>query len=130
MSVLQKAVSPGLVGFQGNGSEGNPFVPEISPVGDGYVSVSAGQTNVVIGANGAVGDYLVGLLCIPASTSPGAISIKDGSGTAITVFAGGGSSLSNLVPFTVALGVRSVNGGWKVTTGANISVIAVGRFTA
>ena len=66
---------------------------------------------------------------MPASTSPGAVSIADDGGTAITIFAGGGSSLSSLAPFTVALGAKSTSGAWKVTTGASVSVVAFGQFS-
>lgn len=97
--------------------------------GTEYETVAASQTNQTIGATGAAGDLLNGLLVIPTTTSPGAVAIKDGSGTAITVFAGGASSVSGLVPFFVPLGIRSAAGAWQVTTGANVSVIAVGDFT-
>jgi len=93
-----------------------------------YETVAASQTDQMLGATGAAGDYLAGLLVVPASTSPGAVSIEDGS-TNITVFAGGASSVSNLVPFFIPLGIASVSGGWEVTTGASVSVIAVGEFT-
>lgn len=98
-------------------------------MGTDYETVAASQTNQALGATGVAGDFLAGLLIIPASTSPGAVSIKDGAGAAVTVFAGGASSLSNLAPFFVPLGVNSVSGAWSVTTGANLSVIAVGAFT-
>lgn len=94
-----------------------------------YEPVAASQTDQVIGASGAAGDYLHSLLIVPATTSPGAVSIKDGSGSAITVFTGGASSLSNLVPFMVPLMAVSKDGAWSVTTGANVSCLAVGRFT-
>jgi hypothetical protein len=45
------------------------------------------------------------------------------------VFAGGSSSVSNLVPFFIPLGMLSVSGAWKVTTGADVSVIGIGNFT-
>lgn len=93
-----------------------------------YETVAASQTAQVIGGSGAIGDYLAGLLVIPATTSPGAISIIDNS-TSISVFVGGEFSVSNLVPFFVPLGIRSVLGPWKITTGANVSVIAMGSFT-
>jgi hypothetical protein len=99
-------------------------------VGPGeFETVAASQTDQVIGATGAVGDYISHLLVIPTSTSPGAVSIKDGAGSAITVFAGGASALSNLVPFPISLGLTSLAGAWKVTTGTGLSVIAVGNFT-
>jgi hypothetical protein len=100
--------------------------------GQEYERVAASQTEQALGATGATGDLLVGLLVIPATTSPGAISIEDGDtspGTSMTVFAGGASSVTNLVPFFIPLGIVSVVGAWRVTTGANVSVIAVGDFT-
>lgn len=94
-----------------------------------YETVAASQTDQVLGPTGASGDVLESLLIVPASTSPGAVSIKDGGGSAITVFAGGTDSVSNLVPFPVSLGIKSTSGAWKVTTGTNVSVVASGQFT-
>jgi hypothetical protein len=37
--------------------------------------------------------------------------------------------VSNLVPFWIELGIRSVSGAWKITTGASVSVIGIGNFT-
>lgn len=94
-----------------------------------YETVAASQTDQAIGATGAAGDYLVGLLIVPATTAAGAVSIKDGTGSSISVFAGGGTTaLTTLIPFFVPLGMRSTTGAWKVTTGANVSAIAVGKF--
>lgn len=98
-------------------------------MGTEYETVAASQTNQAIGATGGAGDLLAGLLIVPATTSPGAVSINDGAGSAITVFAGGTSSVSSLVPFFVPLGIKSLAGAWQVTTGANVSAIAVGDFT-
>jgi len=94
-----------------------------------YETVAASQTDQVLGATGGTGDDLDFLLVVPATTSPGAVSIKDGSGSSITVFTGGSSSVSNLVPFPIPINLRSLAGAWKVTTGANVSVIGVGDFT-
>lgn len=94
----------------------------------GYETVAASQTGQVLGAAGATGDYLMGLLVTPTSTSPGAIAILDGA-TSITVFAGGASSVSNLVPFFIPIGANSASGVWSVTTGAALSVMALGSFT-
>ncbi len=92
-----------------------------------YETVAASQTEQVMGAAGAAGDYLAGVLIIPATTSPGAVSIKDAAG-AITIFAGGASSVSNLVPFLVPLGIKAAK-EWKISTGANVSAIGIGNFT-
>mgnify|MGYP003559097524 CR=1 FL=1 len=97
-------------------------------VGD-YETVAASQTDQIMGATGAVGDYLMGVLIVPATTSPGAVQIKDGSGSAITIFTGGANSVSNLVPFMVPLGTYARSAGWKITTGANVSAIGIGSFT-
>ena len=105
----------------------NPF--PVSVNGTEYETVAASATDQVIGATGAIGDLLAGLLVVPATTSPGAVSIKDGAGSAITVFTGGATSVSGLVPFFVPLGIKASGAGWKVTTGAAVSVIAVGDFT-
>lgn len=94
-----------------------------------YETVAASQTAQVLGATGATGDYLAGVLVVPASTSPGNVIILDNA-TSITVFTGGASSVSNLVPFLIPLGIKSVSGAWKVTTGANVSCIGIGNFTA
>lgn len=97
--------------------------------GTSYEAVDASATNQTLGAVGALGDYLGGVLVIPASTSPGAIQIKDGAASAITIFAGGVGSLSNLVPFFLPIGAKSATGAWQLTTGANVSAIGVGQFT-
>ena len=73
-----------------------------------YVKVAASQTDSVLGS--AQNDYLLSILVVPATTSPGAVSIKDGS-TSTTIFTGGASSVSNLVPFLIPLGLRSLNSG-------------------
>lgn len=97
--------------------------------GSEYETVAASQTTQTLGATGATGDYLREVLVIPATTSPGNIQIKDGVGSAITVFTGGASSVSNLVPFTISLGLTSTAGAWQLTTGSNVSAIGIGNFT-
>ena len=92
-----------------------------------YETVAASQTDQVLGAAGAKGDHLHGLLIVPATTAAGTCSIKDGSGGAINVFVTG--TLADLKPHWIPLGIRSATGAWSVTTGANVSVIAVGTFT-
>ncbi len=101
----------------------------IKPGAREHETVAASQTDQMCGASGAAGDILDGLLIIPATTSPGAVSIEYGS-TNITVFAGGASSVGDLRPFWIELGsIASVGGGWEITTGSSVSVIAVGDFT-
>lgn len=108
-------------------SNSNPL--PITPGGAAYETVAAGQSDQALGATGATGDYLNFVLIVPATTSPGAVSIKDGGGSAITIFTGGASSVTNLIPFAVPIMAKSTGGAWKVTTGANVSAIGVGSFT-
>ena len=121
--------SPKVTMLAGDGSP-TPIDPRrlTGLPGSEYETVAASQTDQVLGATGGTGDLINGILVIPATTAAGAITLKDNT-TAITVFTGGTGSVSNLVPFLIPLGVRSVNGAWKLTTGANVSCIAVGDFT-
>jgi hypothetical protein len=107
---------------------GYTLVRVVSSLGGEYETVAASQTAQALGATGATGDSIAGILVIPATTSPGAVALLDNA-ISITVFTGGASSVSNLVPFYIPLGINSVSGAWKITTGANVSVIAVGDFT-
>jgi hypothetical protein len=93
-----------------------------------YETVAASQTAQVLGATGGTGDWIAGVLVIPATTSPGNVLLLDNA-TSITIFTGGASSVSNLVPFMIPLGMKSVSGAWKLTTGANVSCIGIGNFT-
>lgn len=94
-----------------------------------YETVAASQTDQVMGATGGTGDYLAAVLIVPATAAAGAVSIKDGS-TSISIFAGGGTTaLPTLAPIRVELGMISVSGAWKITTGTNVSAIGIGNFT-
>src|SRR5262245_10740608 len=94
-----------------------------------YETVAAGQTAQVLGVTGAQGDYLKRIIIIPATAAGGLVTILDG-GTSIPLYVGGATTAAvELFPREVELEMFSVEGPWKVTTGANISVIAVGRFT-
>jgi hypothetical protein len=96
-----------------------------------YAYVAASATSQILGT-GAVGDYLSHLLIVPETSTPGAVSLTDGNGTARVIFVGGASSVSNLVPFTVMIGAKATNAttpGWKVTTTTNVHVLGFGNFT-
>lgn len=94
-----------------------------------YETFAAGVTDSAVGATGKKADFLSHILIVPATTSPGAVSIKDGSGSAIVLFAGGATSVATLHPFHVMLRIKSRAGAWKVSAGANVSVLAAGNFT-
>lgn len=94
----------------------------------GYEKVAANTTAQVLGSTGAQGDFLKRLIFLPASTSPGPVTLLDNAAST-TVFVGGSSSLDDLQPFTLDFGIQSMNGAWKVTTGSDIAVLAAGKFT-
>lgn len=91
-----------------------------------YRDIAASQSDVTIGTTGKVGEHLSHLIVFPASTSPGAVTLIDGADSKV-VFPGGADSVSNLVPFVIFFGINS-RGALKITTGANVSVRAVGDF--
>jgi hypothetical protein len=95
--------------------------------GDEYETVAASQTDQALGTSGAQGDYLTRLILVVATAATAATSIKDGAGSAISIFPnspGGG-----IGTYTIDIGLTSIAGAWSVTTGAGVSVIAVGTFT-
>lgn len=90
-----------------------------------YETVAASQTAQVLGNLGAPGDYISHLVVVVATAATSAVSLLDGS-TSISVFPdspGGGVGT-----YTVPLGM-SCTTKWSVTTGAGVSVIAVGLFS-
>lgn len=106
-----------MAGFTGNDG----------PAGK-YVTVAASQTAQVLGGAGARGDFIEGIVIIPGTTGAGNVALLDNA-TSITVFVGGTGSVTALTPVYVPLRMFSTLGPWKITTGANVSCIAIGRFT-
>lgn len=88
-----------------------------------YETVAASQTAQVIGATGGVGDYLSHLIIVPISGAPGTVALIDGSTTLLTITPPASSQ-----PFTLPVGATSKNGAWKITTGSNVTCMAVGDF--
>jgi hypothetical protein len=106
-----------------------------------YATVAASQAKAALSSTNPAskvsdGDVIEHICIIPATTSPGKVSIFDGAGgTEINVFPGGASSVTTLAPIWVKLNARAKNAAanasgprWLVTTGANVSVIATGKF--
>ncbi|NYT42321.1 hypothetical protein HZY97_16230 [Sphingomonas sp. R-74633] len=102
----------------------------VRTAGGAAIAVEPESAPWQLGADGgADGDWLGALLIVPLTTSPGLVSISDGGGDAIPIFAGGANSVGNLLPVHVPLGMTSAAGGWEVTTGANVNIVAIGNFT-
>ena len=89
------STNPLYTAASGAGS-GSVRVLNVSAVG--YETVAASQTAQVLGGSGATGDFLVGLLIVPATTSPGSVTLLDNA-TSISVFVS--STLSTTIPFFV-----------------------------
>lgn len=95
------------------------------------VAVAASQTLATLAARR--GCHLVRLIIQPATTSPGNVILYDGNGSnkqTMLTFPGGASSVAELKPFSVEINtncetVESGQEGWYVTTGANVSVLAI-----
>lgn len=125
-------------------SDGSPVVPtpgvttQLLPqrVGVGYVTVAASQTAATLASRR--GCYLHRLIIQPATTSPGNVILYDGKGstpTTVYTFPGGASSVADLSPIVIDFNVRCQEAlgdlgtspavGWYVTTGANVSVVAI-----
>ncbi len=99
----------------------------MSSTNSSYETVAASQTDQVLGNAGSAGDYLDRLIIVVATAATAAVSIKDGGGSAISVFPnspGGG-----IGTYVVDIRLSSQAGPWKVTTGAGSTVVAVGSFT-
>lgn len=93
-----------------------------------YETVAASQTAQVLGVTGGKGDFISHVIIIPALAAAGLVTLLDGS-TSIPIFVGGAvTALPSCIPFTVPLNLVSQTGAWKITTGASVSVIAVGDF--
>ena len=94
-----------------------------------YETVAASATAQAMGATGATGDYLAGVLVFPGTAGCGVVTILDNAVT-IGTFAGGGTTpLADLKPFLIPVGLFSVSGAWKITTGANVTAVGIGKFT-
>jgi hypothetical protein len=107
----------------------NALALERANGGDEYELVAASATAQVLGATGATGDWIGRIIIIPAVVACGAVTLLDGANS-IPLFVGGGTTaLLDVKPFPVDINLTSVAGAWKITTGANVSVLAKGDFT-
>jgi hypothetical protein len=89
--------------------------------------VAAGQADQQISSR--KGGIIQRIIIVPATTAPGAVSYKDGSGDSARTVYTGGTVGTGLEPIVVEMGIRGAGtDGFYITTGANLSVIVVGRF--
>lgn len=102
------------------------MVNPVTPLAGGYVAVAAGQTGAALGTAGTKGDVVIHVLVKPATTSPGAVTLIDGS-TSIVIYPGG--TVADVTPVDIPWGTASASGAWTITTGSNVSVVVFGCFT-
>jgi hypothetical protein len=93
-----------------------------------YESVAFDANHQTLGPVGAAGDVLERLVINVTTTGTSRVAITDGASTLP-------SGDLVIVPvntpvgsYSIYIGSRSVLGGWRVTTGAGVSVLAVGSF--
>lgn len=92
-----------------------------------YETVAASQTDQVIGATGGLNDHLARLIITVNTAATSAVSIKDGTAGAVIPIV---PATTPIGVYVVELGLDSVAaGGWRVTTGAGSTVVAIGEFT-
>jgi len=98
-----------------------------SPVrvgGERYETIAASQTAQVLGTTGSVGDFISRLIITVGTAATSTVALLD-SATSIPIMAAN----TPIGVYVVELGMRSVEGPWKVTTGAGVTVVAVGAFS-
>lgn len=88
-----------------------------------YETVAASQTDQVLGVTGAHGDYIDKLIITVATAATSTVTLKDGSTSVFTMAAN-----TPIGVYFVPIEVLSASGAWKVTTGAGVSVLAIGQF--
>ena len=91
-----------------------------------YETVAASQTAQILGNVGAIGDVVERLIITPSAATTGVVTLIDNA-TSIPVLAAG--TATPIVPIVVDLGIKSVSGAWKITTGVAVTVIAIGKFS-
>jgi hypothetical protein len=94
------------------------------PFGTTYETVAASQTAQVLGQSGAVGDTIIRLIITVNTALTSTVTIIDGS-TSIAIM----PATTIVGIYSIDLGVQSVSGPWKITTGAGATVVAVGNFS-
>jgi len=87
--------------------------------------VAASQTAQVLGGSGAVGDYLHRIVVTVTTTGTSTLSVLDNSTTVLTMAAN-----TPVGVYSLEINAASASGPWKITTGAGVTVMAVGFFTA
>lgn len=93
--------------------------------GADYEYVPPGATAQVLGTAGAMSDHLARLVVNVTTPATSSVSIQDGTDAAIVLV----PATTPVGAYSIELGLKARIGPWKVTTGAGVSLIAVGQFS-
>lgn len=126
---LVVSISPNSVNANGLATPANSAPVVVSDGYSNYETVAASQTAQTMGATGATGDYLSHVMVFPGTAACGVVTVLDNATTWGTFAGGGTTALPSLVPFMIPVGAFSTSGAWKITTGANVTAVGVGKFT-
>jgi len=97
----------------------------VHPNGYSYVSIGRNANNVVLGTVGGPGNYLHRILIVANATTTAGVTLQDGPlGPPLPLLGLGVPAGS----YDLELGIASVNGPWILTTGPNVTAIAIGLF--
>lgn len=92
-----------------------------------YETVAASQTAQVLGGTGATGDYLHRVIISVITVATASVTLLDGA-TSIIILTGAAGLTAGV--YSIDVNAVSASGAWKVTTGAGVTVIGVGIFSA
>jgi hypothetical protein len=90
-----------------------------------YETVAASQSTQVLGGTGAVGDYLHRIVVAVATAATSTVTLIDNATTVLSIPAN-----TSIGVYSLSINARSASGAWKVTTGAGVSILAIGIFSA
>jgi hypothetical protein len=93
------------------------------PFGTFYETVAASQTAQVLGVTGGAGDTLQRLIITVTTSATSTVTLLDGGTSYIIV-----PPVTPVGVYVIEINAVSVNGAWKITTGAGVSVMGVGNF--
>ena len=93
--------------------------------GSDYETVAASQTAQVLGGAGAKGDFLARLVVNVTTAATSTVTLIDNATSIVVVPAN-----TPIGAHVVEIGARAIQGPWRITTAAGVSVIAVGQFSA
>jgi len=94
------------------------------PFGTFYETVAASQTAQVLGVTGGAGDTLMRLIITVTTSATSQVTLLDGATSYIIV-----PAVTPVGVYKIDIEAVSVNGAWKITTGAGVSVMGVGNFS-